>query len=70
MVLLVDLVTTPMCMIISRDLIGRINGVTRPAGAHSIAGELSRTRKQNIFYQNWSGKLEHKADNFPAASLR
>ena len=59
-----------MCMIISRDLIGRINGVMHPAGAHSIAGELSCTRKQKIFYQNSSEKLEHKADNFPAASLR
>ena len=57
-------------LVISRDLIGRINVVTRPAGAHSIAGELSCTRKQNIFYQNCSGKLEHKADDFPGASLR
>ena len=59
-----------ICFYISRDLIGRINGVTRPAGAHSIAGELSRTRKQKILYQNSSEKLEHKAADFPAASLR
>ena len=34
------------------------------------AGDFSRTRKQKIFYQNFSGKLEHKADDFPATRSR